>query len=579
MPVTTLHEIRMLPGVTIARLGSSPSPMDNYSTKADGSDFRDLEPAETLIVNPDSGEITDAVTPQTVRFRDARGRIRPVCPFLELWGRFDEDEDLRPVTNQDLEDLNLSTTDVKWSINLGGLKIFRRTGDPADRIMAILSADQLTSHARMELEGKCPNFKTETTKITMGWVQYIRPTDEFPEIRMRFTPPPGLVYGHRVVKKTIRSRDGSLQEIDIIPSERAIYDPMKGRWDNHSDGDQPNNPTPRARYATSPQEIYARSSRGRQLGYFDDVGDAIISASIENIGVAQARIAVGPPDFAPDSYSTRTVQDEILQITEGAIPSLVSADDVIDIVQRALETLRLMNTELGNSIFVFWRPDVNSPIFDKPEKVEYFSVRDKHERVLANLQGLKAPADSAERKVAHGELALISSMLREFDRAADYDSDNMQRMPAMMRDSSGEMLTLTRRQINSIRVAVEKFKPVLSGPVNPETELETMIISLSWASTLHQGISTAQGVTLDSVFDDPEKVIEYLRNGTAQGADAKQLDILGEPLVVAGDLQASAIIKLVNKSDHAMNAPLSAYQATDGVTSGIGVLSNWISQL
>ncbi len=571
MPIVILHEVRILPGITIARLGSSPSPMDNYHTVADGTNFRRLEPAETLIVNPESGEITGSVTPQIVRFRDGQNRIRPVCPFLELWGRFDDDEDLRPVTKQDLLDLNLSPKDVKWSINLGGLKIFRRTGDPNDRITATRDATELSSHQRLELQGKCNNFKTETTKITMGWIQYIRPTDEFPEIRVRFTPPHGLVYGHREVA-------------GIIPAERAVYNAQNGRWDTHTDGRlQPNNPTARARISTIPGGIYARSAppplgNGNQLGYFDDVGDAILKVSVAGVKDASARIAIGPPDFAPDSYPTRTVEDELQQMVHGPNPQSVSADEVIDIVRRAVETMRLMNTEFGNENFMFWVESL-LPVIDNPARVNYHTVRARHEGILVALEGLKKPADHPDRATAHAALKRIAEILRDYNRAADYDRDNMKRMPAMMRDSSSDMLTLTRRQINLVRMAVEQFKPVDPGSSDPVAAMRTMIVAFSWAAALHANINTQQGSNLDAIFGDPDKVMKHLTTGVAQGNDAVQLGILGNPLVVSGDPDGSAIVQLVTKPDHAMHAQFSNYRAVDGTSSGIDVLRRWIASL
>lgn len=571
MPVSTLHEIRILPGLAISRLGSSSSPMDNYNAIVDGADFRRLEPAETLIVDPQAGEITGAVTPASVRFRDAQNRIRPVCPFLELWGRFDDEEELRPVVKQDLLDLSLSPEDVQWSVGIGNLKIFRRTGDPNDRITAEREFEELRSHQHVELEGKCANFKSDTAKITMGWIQYVRPTDDFPEIRVRFTPPHGLVYGHREVP-------------GIIPPERAVYDSLKGRWDTHEDqSPQPNNATPRARLFTIPGGIYARTpdTVGNlvQLGYFDDVGDAILQASLPGLSPSVARISVGPPDFAPDSYSTRTVEDELQQMVHGITPnSSIRVDEVIDIVRRAVETMRLMNTEYGNSNFMFWVSDL-LPVFNNPASVNHAVAKARHEGILVALEGLKKPADHPDRVGAHAALKTVANILRDFNRAADYDSDNMKRMPAMMRDASSQMLTLTRRQINTLRMAVEQFKPSSSGSNDPVVEMHTMITSFVWAAALHTNISTQQDGNLDAIFDDPDKVLAHLTAGVAQGNDAVVLGIQGDPLVVNGKPDDSAIVKLVNKSDHAMYAQFTNYRTPNGNSNGVDILRSWIESL
>ena len=68
--------------------------MDNYAIVVDPADltgFRRLQPSETLVLEKAgpslAGRIVRAVTPETVTFRDAEGRIRPVAPFLEVWAR------------------------------------------------------------------------------------------------------------------------------------------------------------------------------------------------------------------------------------------------------------------------------------------------------------------------------------------------------------------------------------------------------------------------------------------------------------------------------------------------------------
>ena len=57
----SISEIRILPPLAIARLGSSPEPLANYDLQIDPEDplgFRRLVPAETLIVDRATGEIT-----------------------------------------------------------------------------------------------------------------------------------------------------------------------------------------------------------------------------------------------------------------------------------------------------------------------------------------------------------------------------------------------------------------------------------------------------------------------------------------------------------------------------------------
>src|SRR3982074_3592980 len=51
-----------------------------------------------------------------------------------------------------------------------------------------------SDHSLHPVQADCPNF-WPGKQLPLGWVQYINPTDEFPEIRLRFTPAHGYVYG------------------------------------------------------------------------------------------------------------------------------------------------------------------------------------------------------------------------------------------------------------------------------------------------------------------------------------------------------------------------------------------------
>ena len=70
--------------LAIARLGSSPEPLENYDLVVeDPLGYRTIRPCETLRVDPATGEL-EAYTPDTIRFRDG-DKIRPVAPFLEVF--------------------------------------------------------------------------------------------------------------------------------------------------------------------------------------------------------------------------------------------------------------------------------------------------------------------------------------------------------------------------------------------------------------------------------------------------------------------------------------------------------------
>ena len=89
------------------------------------------------MVNPMTGEIVAKQIPAgPVRFKDGAGRVKPVCPFLEVWARFDDDADLRALTKNDLTNLGRGPEHISWEVSFANLKMLRRTGQPADRVEA-----------------------------------------------------------------------------------------------------------------------------------------------------------------------------------------------------------------------------------------------------------------------------------------------------------------------------------------------------------------------------------------------------------------------------------------------------------
>jgi hypothetical protein len=578
MPVSDIKEIRLLPPLALGRLGSAAEAMHNYDLlpAATPAGYRRLAPAQTLVVDPVGGTVVSTVTPATISFRDGAGRIKPVAPFLELWARFTDNGDLEPLTLTALNDLGLTTAAIQWEVAVGNLKIFRRTGDPNDRITASVSSTVLATHARQELIASAGNFRTGRT-ISLGWVQYIRPTTAFPEIRFRFTPAAGLVFGHTASA--------------TIPAARAVYNPVAGGWDTFSDTVQPTNPTPRARLFTSPAGIYARTPPPvfANLGYLDDSCDGIVRASITFGGQTHrsiARISSGPPDFAPDSEPVRTLADDFEQMALGADTTSVTADEVIDIVRRAMETMRLMNTETQNSQFPFWVPGIQ-PIFG-PAGARYSATRAIHEGLVRAVEGLHATATSPERAAAIAALERIVTMLREPDATLDYRTASppgtrppAQRMPAFMRGSDGNLLALTRRQQNVLRRAIDQFRPPPDGGSSPAEAMARLVQDFSIFATLHAAVTLPSGATLDTLFATPSQLLSYLADSTSvtRGPLSASLGISGRQLVVARDPANSALHQIITNPAHPMNFQFLNY--TDSVTgeNGVKVTENWINSL
>ena len=164
-------------------------------------------------MDPEHGTLR-AYTPKRIRFKDG-GKIRPVAPFLEVWART-SDQTLEPLTLDLLKQEELDPSALRWNVKVANIKAFRRTNDEGDRIVAEVKS--LNDHASHPLIGKCSNFLTEKA-IPFGNVRYVRPTKEFPQIRLRFTPAAGYVYGAADKRHT---SDSAEEHDPVLEPERIV---------------------------------------------------------------------------------------------------------------------------------------------------------------------------------------------------------------------------------------------------------------------------------------------------------------------------------------------------------------------
>ena len=263
-----------------------------------------------------------------------------------MFARTGEDV-LEPLTQGLLERHGLTPADLRWTVELGNRKIARRTLKDDDRIAAKLA---ITDHARHPILATSPNFLPGKA-LPLGWAQYVKPNVAFPEIRFRFTPAAGHVYGASM--KRIETAGGPEVDDPVLEPERVIYDPAKG-WRGFTDA---NIAVP---LRTNPGAIYAGYSdaNGNQIswGYLDDECDGLISVELkvdEQTLSAYARVGAGPPTFAPDAIPIRTIRDDLDQAMLGPDrDEPVELAEAEEIVRRAIETVRLLNTTAinGNTV-------------------------------------------------------------------------------------------------------------------------------------------------------------------------------------------------------------------------------------
>ncbi|MFJ6676119.1 hypothetical protein ACIQMJ_33890 [Actinosynnema sp. NPDC091369] len=449
--MTTIRDLRILPPLAVGRLGAAVEPMDNYTAEVDPDQPlapRRLRPAPTFRVDPTSGAITAADTPEELRFTDGHGKVRPVAPFLEVWALTD-DGVLRPLTLELLRLNDLTPDDVRWRVRVGNHKVQRRTYDENDKIDA--DTGWFHDHDPHELTGLCPHFLQDRS-LPLGHARYLKPTPEFPGIRLRFTPAGGHVYGSAY---TDRPTDPDPNVVDFL------YDATKGTWRGHAD--QAGDPR-----LTIPAQIYAGDDGPNDTwvsrGYLDDECDGLVHVALEVSGrelTAFGRIGAGPPAYAPDSIPIRTVADELDQALFG--PGVTAGDTLEqaravaeEVLRRATETVRLMNTEVMNGNTVAGRVDAASTMVRQdtadtgrlfepimaPSLVDSAAVLALHQNVLAALRSGTAP--------------WFADVLRDHDEVGDLTAKGRRKMPALMRGADGRSLALTRRQVDLVRLAARQ---------------------------------------------------------------------------------------------------------------------------
>jgi hypothetical protein len=468
----TITGLRLLPTLAIARVGSATKPLDNYRLKEDPEHplgFRQIAPAPTLVVDEATGAIKECRIPDEIAFKSG-DRVRPVAPFIEAF----------VVNNSgELEPLTLALLPrgvaIHWRIKVQNRKVHRRTRDPGDIVRA--DTGWFNGHAAQPLIGHADNLVANAA-IPLGHVRFIRATEAFPEIRLRFTPAQGLIYGPNVADRDRR----------VIPDARAIYDAAKGRW-HHWDIKEAMTVDERAVYETAPPSLFAieppappwlHGDAAVSRGYLDDTCDGIVELRVtvgRRTWRAAARISSGPPDYAPDSIIVRTMADELEQIVHG--PSVRDEDGARlrekaeDIIRRAYETVRLMNVAVMNGNTVRGRPPLSldtmpaeeafdtqrmlRPVMAAPN-VDTLAVMALHQQAFAALRGGAAP--------------WFADLLRKPEEAGDLTDRARRKMPALMCGADGFYLALTRRQLDTIRKAaaaapfVERERPA-AGPEPP----------------------------------------------------------------------------------------------------------------
>jgi hypothetical protein len=514
----TIKELRILPPFAIARLGSADTPMDNYTIDLEVAaaderplDYRAIRLQPTLLVNEQSGEIEAERTPDKLEFKEGedneqgdKRKIRPVAPFLEVFAVIDADDTLVPLTVDLLQENGVGVEDVSWTVRVANRKVARRTGDNDDIVHAEVT---IRNHDAHPLHGTCANF-VAGKHVDFGRVRFIKPNAKFPEIRLRFTPAKGLIYGpasaagrSRASAPDLEAAAGSGKPSFLaryrIAKECAVYDDKKnpGRnWqgfgdpDREEDKDGKESVTKKWREhlgwpadfsnETVPPDLFAIEppapswlfdNRAISRGYLDDACDGFVDVHLtlpkgRKLN-ATARICAAPPAMAPDSLFVRSLADDLDQVLHGPDvppnePPEVTRARALDIVRRAFETVRFMNVVVMNgndyrgrvALALDSMPEEEAADTERairpvmaPGTVDTFAAMTLHQQAYAALRGGAAP--------------WFARLLRRPNEVADFTDHGRRKMPALMCGADNNYLALTWRQIHTIE------KTALDPPV------------------------------------------------------------------------------------------------------------------
>ena len=499
-----LKTIWLNPPVAFARVGASPTPCCAFSW-SDAEISPDTPAATTLRVEEtlelaSDGTVT-ATLPNKVVLKDGAG-FRPVCPFFELWGRWEKDGTTveGPITEAVLQDFGLGLDDVTWAVELGNLKAYHVTLQDQDRIAAraeMTGADT----ARHSLFGKSPpgdgSLVSHPDGIPMGEAQLSRPDADFPELRLRFYPPVGTLYGPPGLPDRVEAaiaanpatepRNARWRDLDLPPKRQRIN--PAAAWATHNFKTTNVPPIGPGDIRLNPGGLVASltlsADESESIGIVDDVGDGVVSCTIAGL-TARASLAVGPPDFAPANRPIVSLQDGLAdrEIRAEARDGTLSDDEleaiVADIFERALETSDLMNKDAQNhrarltnrreylegrqlpnpgpdfeadplaTLWPIWTEptagDGTQPV--DPRRVDAMPVTFLGQRKHRRYNAIEYLRDRLRE-----EPELIEKWLRP-PRSANRFYDR--RMPALMRGSDRHAMHLTRRQYELIQLWAKK---------------------------------------------------------------------------------------------------------------------------
>ena len=540
-------ELRILPPFAIARLGSADDPMDNYTIELDAPEnqdqplgYRALKPLDTLIVGERSGEIEAVKTPPFPLQFKIGGKIRPVAPFLEVYAVVESDKtevgsekkehELVPLTVDLLAHNKLSVKDISWTVKVANRKVARRTGDENDvvatgevvrqageenKLVAIQGDVVVADHDIHTLHGYCTNFESpETDTVIFGQVRFIKPNERHPEIRLRFTPARGLIYGPKSDPEQAASEPSEPADDNLmpyaVPSDQSVYDPKKGIWagyqdlsedpepdaedddplknlkvarkkiwaDNRWDLGYDNETLPPGLYAINPpapswlydnRRDQPRLSRRRlrrlcrgphrqaRRGSGQEQADSEgAESALARRRWLRTRCSCAPsPTISIRSCSARRWTRTCIRRIGDAERSALRTSSAAPI-----ETVRFMNVVVMNGNNFKGRPSLSLDSMPEEEAADTErAIRPVMHPGSVDTKAITALHQQVYAALRAGTAPWFVRLLRRPDEVADFTDHGRRKMPALMCGADNNYLALTWRQIHTIEKAANDPRP------------------------------------------------------------------------------------------------------------------------
>ncbi|TAK82448.1 MAG: hypothetical protein EPO12_06980 [Aquabacterium sp.] len=233
-----ITKIWLYPPLAFARVGGAAQACDNFHWEDEdlsptGTGRTRIAAATTLDVAADGS--LRARQPDVLSFKSTDAKtgphFRPVSPFFELHGEWTDgygQQQSGPITTALLSELGYTPRQLRWTVKVANLKAWHFTGSQGDIVRAEVSMagdGDGGKYQAMPLLGHSPAVEPRLVPaghpIPMGQVQLVRPQDKWPGLRMRFTPPAGLVYAPSDLDARLGRLDEIRQQIQHTADELA----------------------------------------------------------------------------------------------------------------------------------------------------------------------------------------------------------------------------------------------------------------------------------------------------------------------------------------------------------------------